>query len=116
MNYRTATVLAEKSLEGAGTEVIPVLLKDIISRLFFTWRTSPSKHGMDSYPHRDITKIELVDGSDVLFGMDGGQCQALCIYDRKVPTMNFCQHMEGLSQLAGFSIDFGRFLFGVSNH
>jgi len=111
MNYRTATILAEKSLSGAGTETIPILVKDIISRILLTWRTAPSKHGMDSYMHRDITKIELVDGSDVLFGMNGGQCQALCIYDRKVQTMNYGQHMMGDSQLSNYGLDFGRFLY-----
>uniref|UniRef100_A0A6M3LVH1 Uncharacterized protein n=1 Tax=viral metagenome TaxID=1070528 RepID=A0A6M3LVH1_9ZZZZ len=111
MNYRTATILAEKSLSGAGTETIDVNVRDIISRLALTWKITPSKHGMDSYPHKDITKIELVDGSDVLHSMDGGQNQALCIYDRKVPTMNYGQHQHNLSQLANFGIDFGRFLY-----
>lgn len=111
MNYRTATILSEKSLSGAGTETIDILLKDIISRIWLTWRITASKHGMDSYPHKDITKIELVDGSDVLFSMDGGQCQALNIYDRKVPTMNYGQHHSGNSQLANFGLDFGRSLY-----
>lgn len=111
MNYRVTEVLDEKSLTTTGTEIIPINVKDIISRLNLTWRISASKHGMDSYQHKDITKIELVDGSDVLFGMDGGQCQALCIYDRKVPTMNYGQHMQNSSQFANFGIDFGRFLY-----
>lgn len=109
--YRTATILAEKSVSGTATEDIPILLRDIISRLRITWRTEPSKHGMDSYQHRDITKIELVDGSDVLFSMNGGQAQALNIYNRKCPSMNYGQHLSGSSQLAEFGIDFGRFLY-----
>lgn len=111
MNYRTATILAEKALAGAGTENIAILLKDVVSRIRITWRTAPSQHGMDSYVHRDITKIELVDGSDVLFSMDGGQAQALNIYNRKCPTMNYGQHMSGDSQLSEYGIDFGRFLY-----
>lgn len=111
MNYRNTEILDEKSLSGAGTEIVPINIKDIISRIEFTWEITASQHGMDSYPHKDITKIELVDGSDVLFSMDGGQCQALCIFDRKAPTMNFGQHMSGDIQKANFAIDFGRYLY-----
>lgn len=110
MNYRTVDLLAETALTGASVKDIPVNVAEIISRLRLTWRTSPSKHGMDSYCHADVTKIELVDGSDVLFSMNGGQAQALNIYNRRCPTMNYGQHMMGNSQLSEYAIDFGRFL------
>lgn len=110
MNYRTTTLLAEMALTGAGTEIIPINVRDVISRITIAWRVSQSGHGMNSYCHKDITKIELIDGSDVLFGMDGGQAQALCIYDRKVPTMNHGQAMDGSSAYSVYGIDFGRFL------
>jgi len=110
MNYRTATILAEKSLSGTGTETIPINIQDVISRILLTWRITKKEHTMTGYPHQDITKIALVDGSDVLFSMDGGQAQALNIYDRLCPTMNYGQHMDENSQLANFAIDFGRFL------
>lgn len=111
MNYRVAKILAEKTLTGSGTEIIDIAVKDIISRITIAARVSKSKHGMDSYPYKNITKIELVDGSDVLFSMDGGECQALCIYDRKVPTMNHGQELSACSEYATFGIDFGRFLY-----
>jgi len=65
---------------------------------------------MNSYPHKDITKIELVDGSDVLHSLDGGQNQALCIFDRRCPTMNHGQYINANSQRSVYGIDFGRFL------
>ena len=111
MNYRTATILAEESLTTTGTKTIEINVADIISRLVIAWRVSKSKHGMDSYAYKDISKIELVDGSDVLHSLDGGQNQALCIYDRKCSTMNHGQHFNGNSDYSIFGIDFGRFLF-----
>ncbi|KKK87598.1 hypothetical protein LCGC14_2751610, partial [marine sediment metagenome] len=57
------------------------------------------------------TKIELIDGSDVLHSLDGGQNQALCIFDRKCPTMNHGQYINANSQRSLYGIDFGRFLF-----
>lgn len=111
MRYRTAKLLAETSLSSAGTKTIDVNLADIISRIYFSWRVTKSKHGMDSYAHKDITKIELVDGSDVLHSLDGGQNQALAIYDRKAPTMNHGQHSASNAEFGMFAIDFGRFLY-----
>ena len=110
MNYRTTKLLAEKSLTTTGTHTIDLNIKDIISRIIIAWRVSMSGYGMDSYAYRDITKIELVDGSDVLHSMNGGENQALCIYDRKCPTMNHGQYVNAASAYTTFGIDFGRFL------
>jgi hypothetical protein len=111
MKYRVSTLNSEESLTSAGTKTIDINLADMISRIVIAWRVSKSKHGMDSYAHKDITKIELVDGSDVLHSLDGGQNQALCIYDRKCPTMNHGQHFNGNSDYSVFGIDFGRYLW-----
>lgn len=110
MNYRNVTIHAEETLLTKGTKVIPINVKDKISRITIFWQVLMAAHGMDSYPHSDITKIELVDGSDVLFSMDGGECQALCIYDRKCEGMNGDFWMNGVNTVATFGIDFGRFL------
>jgi len=58
-----------------------------------------------------ISKIELVDGSDVLHSLNGRENQALCIYDRRVPTMNHGELIDGADLYATMGIDFGRFLF-----
>jgi len=58
-----------------------------------------------------LPKIELVDGSDVLFSMSGLEAQALNIYDRRVPTMNGTLKNSGNYLMTTYGIDFGRFLF-----
>ncbi|GAI89641.1 unnamed protein product, partial [marine sediment metagenome] len=63
------------------------------------------------HPVANITRIELVDGSDVLFGMDGYECQGLNIYDRRVASMMHGEMQAGNHAFATFGIDFGRFLF-----
>lgn len=111
MRYRTATLLAAGELSGtSGTKIIDVNIRDIISRIMIYWQVTMAGEGMNSYQHSDISKIELVDGSDVLFSMNGGQCQALCIYDRKIPTMNYKQKLGANSLGSNYGIDFGRFL------
>ena len=111
MNYRQTKILDAKTLSGAGTETIPLNVQDVISRITLQWIVTKTQIAMNSYPHRDITKIELIDGSDVLHSLDGGQNQALCIFDRKCPTMNHGQYINANSQRSLYGIDFGRFLF-----
>ena len=111
MNYREAVILAQKTLTGAGTEIIPLRVQEPISRISLQWIVTKTQIAMNSYPHKDITKIELIDGSDVLHSLDGGQNQALCIFDRKCPTMNHGQYINANSQRTLYGIDFGRFLY-----
>lgn len=110
MNYRTAKLLAETNYDAAATTTIPINVKDLISRIIIAWRVTMAGHGMNSYPHSDISKIELIDGSEVLHSLSGGENQAVCIYDRKAQTMNHGQHVASCSEYSTYGIDFGRFL------
>lgn len=113
MKYRTYELLsAEDQTAGAGTKTIDIGGSQPISRIVIEWKITKASPNldMDSYAHKDITKIELIDGSDVLHSLDGGQNQALCIYDRKAPTMNYGTYIYANSQISLYGIDFGRFL------
>lgn len=112
MNYRTATILAATDLVSAsGTKTIDINIADIISRICIRWAIGKLAVGMSSYAHRDILKIELVDGSEVLHSLNGGQNQALCIFDRKAPTMLEGGIINANDQISFYGIDFGRYLF-----
>lgn len=111
MNYRSAKLLDAEDVGASGTKVVPVEIKDIISRINISFKTTKAQQGMNSYAHKNITKIELVDGSDRIFSMDGGECQALCIYDRRCPTMSHGQHLVSCSEWDNYGLDFGRYLF-----
>ena len=95
MNYRYATILAEKSLSTKGTETIPINIQDPISRLEIGWHPTLNDNAMLAALAVGISKIELVDGSDVLHSLNGRANQALCIYDRRVPTMNHGELIDG---------------------
>jgi len=111
MNYRYATVLAEKSLSTTTTETIDLNIQDPISRLEITWKPTLTDREMLAALAVGISKIELVDGSDVLHSLSGRQNQALCLYDRRIPTMNDGNLIGGSVAFATFGIDFGRFLY-----
>lgn len=111
MNYRLATILAEKSLSAAATETIDIDVKDPISRLEIGWRPTLADNAMIAALAAGILKIELIDGSEVLHSLNGRENQGLCIYDRRVPTMNHAELYYGADAYATFGIDFGRYLY-----
>jgi len=111
MRYRNALLLAEKTLTNAGTEIIPINVKDIISRITIMYQALMDGEGrMSSWAYSDISKIELVDGSDVLHSLDGAENMALCLYDRKCSTMKGEVWLPSCRGISLYGIDFGRFL------
>jgi len=110
MNYRNTLLLAEKTLTTSGTEIIDINVKDIISRITIMLQVLMADHGMDSWAHSDISKIELIDGSNVLHSMDGAENMALCLYDRKCRTMKGEVWLSACRGISIYGIDFGRFL------
>jgi len=111
MNYRYATILAEKDLAGAGTETIDLNIQDMISKIEIGYHITLADTAMLAALISPITKVELVDGSDVLHSLSGVENQALAIYDRRVPTMNHAELIDGADCYATMGIDFGRFLY-----
>lgn len=111
MNYREVTLLASMSPGAAGTKVIDLNVQDPISRIDIEYTVTLANTAMAAALAANVTKIELVDGSDVLFSLSGLEAQALNIYDKKVPSMNESNLTAGAVSMAKFSIDFGRYLY-----
>jgi hypothetical protein len=113
VNYRKVTVHPLESIAAAGTKTIDIQGIEPISRLLIKYIITKgvAAHTMSAHPAIDITRIELVDGSDVLFSLTGYEAQALNIYDRKVGSMCAGQHMASCPEESWYGLDFGRFLF-----
>ena len=112
MNYRLATILPEITLPAAaGTYTIPIRLEEPISRIAIKFNVTKSLNYMTNHPAADITKIELVDGSDVLHATSGFENQGLVIFDRKTPTCLEGVFLINVPQDSMYGIDFGRWLF-----
>jgi len=109
--YRIATILPEESQTAAGTKTIDLNLSDVISRIEIKLDRLKAQNAMTSFAAADVTKIELVDGSDVLFSLTGYECQALNIYDRKCGSMNEGCHINANDEISHYGLDFGRYLY-----
>lgn len=111
MNTRIATILAAEDLGAAGTKTLDINLKDIISRITVVFQATNVSEIMGEHPAANISKLELVDGSDVLYSLSGLQCQALNFYQRKEKPYSYIDNIAGHVETAVFGIDFGRFLY-----
>lgn len=111
MNYRVASLLAPEDLGPAGTKVIDVNISQPISRISIRWRTTKASTGQSKHGAADITKIELVDGSNRLHSLTGYESQALSYYNRPNIQMSHGQILSGNSHMEHFDIDFGRYLW-----
>lgn len=112
MNYRIATLKATEGLTEDGTKVFNINIRDTISRIAISWReTLIQTQQMEAQPAAGVTKLEIVDGSEVLHSLSGLENQALCLYDRKNNTMNDGTFIANMPCTALLGIDFGRKLW-----
>lgn len=112
MPKRIATILAPKDLGPAGTEVIDIKAKDVFSRINMSWRvTNVTVSVMLDAVTACISKIELVDGSEVLASISAAELQAINFYDNLVMPHHKISLTVGGYFEVGLSLDFGRHLW-----
>lgn len=79
--YREVYLEKDKALADSGTETIEIATADPISELELKfYATNGATSNKDNPIARVVTKIEVFDGSDKLFSMDGRQAAALYAY------------------------------------
>lgn len=113
MNYRIASLLAEKEYTADDTETIDINLTDCISEILIHARplNDCSNAAPGVHPAAVLEKIELVDGSDVLFSLDGYEAQALDFYNRNTLRQNWMAYLDDNYMDLIVGIDFGRYLW-----
>lgn len=111
MNYRLATILPVTTVDSDKTEIIDINLIDSISRIAVIHRPSQGDPvAAIAHPAACITKIELVDGSDVLFSLNGHEALAADFYHRKKEPPNIIWQLAGHAQEMVYFLNFGRYL------
>ena len=111
MNYRQTQILAEQTANTAKTETIDINVTEVISRIAIRFKSQLVSAGVADHPAANVTKIELVDGSEVLFSLSGKECQAMNYYNNlKAPYNEIIGSVANWLK-AVFFLDFGRFLY-----
>lgn len=112
MRYRSTVILARWTLgAGAQTKPIPITLSQPISRLAVNIELVNSSYVWVDHPAKVLKGMEVVDGSDVLFSMDGGAAHGLEYYSTKRQPYSLMNGFNLDSARACYTVDFGRFLW-----
>lgn len=111
MNYRLANILAEEAADTAGTKTIDLNVADPVSSISVFFRGINSTSTPTAHPAKMVSKIELVDGSDVLMSMSGMQAQALDFYHNGQPRENKLLYKNNDWSRLVFNLNFGRWLY-----
>ena len=111
MNYRIASILAPEAANTAGTKTLDINLADPISRITIQMKGLNNGTVLTAHPAKMISKIEVVDGSDVLFSLSGVECQAVNYYDKGRMPFNVVNYCNDAYAIATFELNFGRFLW-----
>jgi len=108
---RLNEVLAAEAASTAGTKVIDLNITDLISRIVVQFKGTNSTGVPTAHPATMVSKIELVDGSDVLFSLSGKECQAINFYETGELPGGANIYIDNQQCLATFQLNFGRYLW-----
>lgn len=82
MRWRDVVLREDHTLADSGTTIIPINITDQITAIFIKAQaTNGATSCQNVRVHEDIDKIELVDGSEVLFSCSMLQAMALNFYE-----------------------------------
>jgi len=112
MNYRKYELLAAEDISTATTKTIDLRGLDPISRINIqTKQTHSNSILMNGHVAEIIQKVQIIDGSTVLFDATGQVLQAQDFYQGRETQMNlFHDDLEKWAR-CNFTINFGRKLF-----
>jgi len=110
MNHRFSELLAAETITAAGTKTIDIDIADPITRLTVMMKLTNNGSVPTAHPALALTKLEIVDGSDILCSLSGYEIQALDFYHNGVAPYADLIYLNDVMSLLSFNIDFGRYL------
>lgn len=109
MNFRYTTLLSDVDLGASGTKIIDLNLADVVTAIKIYFGAKAGGTSWSDHPAGNITKIELVDGSDVLFSLNGKGGEAMDFYQCRNTRPWRMYYRDGKTNPWGIHINFGRF-------
>lgn len=112
MRTREYVLEYDKTLDDVGTLIKDIDILDPVSAFYLEFTgTNGSEGNEDNFMSDVITKIEIVDGSEVLYGVNLHQLEALHFYKLKKAPVLFPSEWLGGTQRHGCLLMFGRHLW-----
>lgn len=111
MKYRNTVLLPSKTLTADNVEIIDLLGLTPLSRLTILFKCTNNGAVPTAHPAKCITKIELVDGADVIFSTSGQEAQAIAYYQNKKFPFHINSWWDDQICAVCIPINFGRYLW-----
>lgn len=112
MNYRMTEIWPEHSYTTDQTVIIDLNLMNPVSQIIVDADCyNGSETAITGHPVKGITKIELVDGSDVLYSLSGVEGHAVDFYHNKRERQAWFHYMGSNYTDYAIGLNFGRFLW-----
>lgn len=111
MNYRHAEILPSQDLGESGTKIIDLDIIDPISRITLLHQPVGGSDDIIAHPMKNITKLELIDGSEVLYSLTGFQGHGLNIIEAPRTVTTYLDERSGGTPMLMINMDFGRHLW-----
>ena len=111
MNYREVELLRKESIATAGTRTIDLGLDQAVSRLDVIWKKTNTNRTPIAHPGKIVERIDVVDGSDVLYSLNGQDAQAMAFFSTEEQPGCMINYELGQWSMQIASIYFGRWLW-----
>jgi hypothetical protein len=108
---RTAILLNAETATTAATKVIDLDISDPISRIVVSYKPTNNGATPTAHPDKCITKLEIVDGADVLVSVSGIEAKAAAILGGNNPSWPTLTFINDNVNSVILSLNFGRWLW-----
>lgn len=109
LNNRMATILASEAATVAATKTIDLNENAPLSKIVVRFKGTNSSSTPTAHPAKMVSKIEVVDGSDVLYSMSGTECGAMNFLEAHELPWYCCEYEDNIECCATYDLNFGRF-------
>ena len=112
MKTRDVYLARDETLPDSGLKYVKLDVSHPISQLVIEIEVQNGATScLDHEIHDDITSIEVIDGSNVLFSLSGKQCVGMYALTNGKFSPQVLTEVGGATQKETFIVPFGRFLF-----
>jgi len=111
MLYRKVYLEKDRTLGDSGEYTVDITPLDPITMMWVKFQANNgATQNIGSLLPQCINAIEIIDGADVIYSLDGAQAVAQCAYDAMGLAHSLYNESPNEAQTAAFPIWFGRYL------
>lgn len=111
MNYRLATLVDRETATTAATKILDINLIEPITAFSIQFRGTNNGSTPTATPAKMVSKVELVDGSDVLASLSGIEIEALEVFDTGRLAYSERNFIDNNIAITVLELRFGRWLW-----